>query len=55
MADDIVIHLGCIFFNLYDCVFKVIELGDNFALVQTIQSKNSAYVRRQNYRFDILT
>ena len=53
-VDDIIIHPGRSFFNHDNCVFKVVEVGDEFAIAQAIQSKSVNYVRKQSYRFNNL-
>jgi hypothetical protein len=53
-VDDIIIHPGRSFFNHDNCVFKVVEVGDEFAIAQAIKSKSVNYVRNQRYRFNDL-
>ena len=52
--ENIVLHPGRSFFNYENCLFKIVELGDDFALAQAIQTKNNMYVWRETYRFNDL-
>ena len=53
-VEDIVIHPGRSFFNFENCMFKIVELGDNFAMARAIQTRNDNYIRGENYRFSDL-
>ena len=35
-------------------MFKIVELGDNFAMARAIQTRNDNYIRGENYRFSDL-
>ena len=52
--DDIKIHPGWSFFNFEDCMIKITELGNNFAIAEVIQSKNSKYICCKTYCFNDL-
>ena len=51
---DIVIHPGWIFFNFENCMFKIVELGDDFAMARAIQTMNDNYICGENYCFNDL-
>ena len=53
-VDDIQIHYGWSFFNFEDCMFKITEIGNVFAIAEAIQSKKCNYICRKAYCFNDL-